>query len=172
MSNLKKYALQEFKRAGYKPTEECKDRSKKWLQESVLELLDVFSNQGHSNFSAKLCVDFFTKLALFKPLTPITGNDDEWNHVADELYQNKIMHNVFKETGVIYRQDGIVMRDPTGCCYTSNLSKLKIKLPYQDKNSIYLDVNENAQFASLDDKKTWIPIDDAIKIIQEKELNS
>ena len=69
MSDYVNHAKAEFKKLGYIPLDqEQEEGPNKWIQENVLELLDVFSKQGHSGFSAPYCIDMFQKLALFKPL--------------------------------------------------------------------------------------------------------
>lgn len=69
------------------------------MAENVLELLNVFANQGHSGFSAPWCVQLFSRLARYKPLGPLTGEDDEWEEVEHSyhLFQNKRYSAVFKE---------------------------------------------------------------------------
>lgn len=97
MSNLINHALREFKASGYKPVEECEDGPNKWIQENVLALLKLFSEQGHSGFSAPHCIQMFSKLANFEPLVPLTGSDEEWNEVGDGVFQNNRCSHVFKQ---------------------------------------------------------------------------
>jgi hypothetical protein len=52
MSNLIDHAKREFLALGYEPVEDAKDDPNKWIQENILELLKVFSEQGHSGSSA------------------------------------------------------------------------------------------------------------------------
>lgn len=54
------------------------------LSEAVLELIEVFSNQGHTGASASVVLPVFMKLARWENLTPITSNPDEWMHIADK----------------------------------------------------------------------------------------
>ena len=73
------HAKRELKALGYKPVEECEDDPDKWIQEGVLELLKVFSDQGHSGSSAPLCISLFEKLAKqkhLKSLSPGTSVGD------------------------------------------------------------------------------------------------
>ena len=148
MSNLIKHAEEEFKRAGYIPLhEEQEDGPNAWIQENVIELLKVFSEQGHSGFSAPYCINLFAKLAKFELLTPLTGEDDEWNdvtsHVMDQTptWQNKRCHSVFKTEEGAYDIDGIVFRQPNGCCYTTAKSRVPVTFPYMPKK-VYVDVDE------------------------------
>jgi len=52
------------------------------LGNSVLELMKIFSKQGHSGFSAMLTLQIFNKVANWKSLTPITNDPKEWNDVS------------------------------------------------------------------------------------------
>lgn len=51
----------------------------------VLELIQVFSKQGHSGGSAHIVTGLFNQLAQFKPLGPITNNPDEWGEVPAHI---------------------------------------------------------------------------------------
>lgn len=72
---------------------------------AVMELMEIFSKQGHSGMSAGIVADLFYKLAKYEPLQPITGKDEEWGLLgySDELeYQNK------RESGLFKKADGRV----------------------------------------------------------------
>jgi len=110
------HAKREFTALGYKPIEECEDDPNKWIQENILELLEVFSKQGHSGSSAPYCINLFKKLASFEPLAPLTFKDDEWNEIDTNVYQNNRMSSVFKDdkNGKPYYLYAIVMETQTG----------------------------------------------------------
>jgi hypothetical protein len=95
-SNLVSHAESELKLAGYNPRDK-EDGPNKWMAQNVLELMRVFAKQGHSGTSAPYCVSLFKKLARYEPLGPLTGEDNEWVEVAQELWQNKRCSHVFKE---------------------------------------------------------------------------
>lgn len=92
---------------------------------AVMELIEVFSKQGHSGMSAPMVVDLFKKLANYEPLLPITGKDEEWGDVRDlgngstPWYQNKRCSAIFKDgkDGRAYYIDGIIKRDQNGTCW-------------------------------------------------------
>ena len=96
MTELMKWADQELELAGYKK-DDAVEGPNKWLRESVMELLKVFSDQGHSGSSAPFTIQAFTRLASWKPLTPLTGEDDEWRSTSRGSYQNKRFSEVFKD---------------------------------------------------------------------------
>ena len=75
---------------------------------AVMELIEVFSEQGHSGMSAGLTRNIFNKLANYKPLTPIQGTDDEWGTDASDK-QNKRLTSLFKnDDGTVRYSDAII----------------------------------------------------------------
>lgn len=155
MSNLVSHAQREFRAAGW--TDE-NDKFVDGMQEDicnhVLDLLEVFHNEGHSGTTAPYTVDLFSKLAMFKPLAPLTGEDWEWNMIRDDstggmtVYQNKRCGAVFKQSdrfdGKPYYLDAVVfwewvsMADvdrgkPFKSYFTSMDSMQPIEFPYTPK---------------------------------------
>ena len=152
MSNYKFHAMQEFKAAGWCDQDgKFGDEMQEDICNHVLDLLDAFDGEGHSGSSSSYTVDLFSKLALFKPLVPLTGEDWEWNEISDEysvynnttVYQNNRCSDVFKQSdrfdGQPYFLDGKVFwewyTDPeTGekhkSYYTCADSLVPITFPY------------------------------------------
>lgn len=62
--------------------EDLKDSYNKLAYKSILELIKVFSKQGHSGFSANYCLSTFERLSRFKPLSDLSNNPEEWNDVS------------------------------------------------------------------------------------------
>lgn len=145
MSNLIDHAKRELDAAGIVGTDDGPD---KWMRDALLELLEVFSNQGHSGFSAPICISTFAKLAKFEPLVPLTGADNEWTHVhgmhESGVWQNKRAGNVFKDDliGRAYQMDYRVFKDPDGCHVTSWASREYIEFPYTPTH-IYVNRNHD-----------------------------
>ena len=137
MSNYREHALRELKAVGYN-VDDKDDGPDKWIVKDILELLEVFAEQGHSGSSAPYCANAFKKLALFEPLGPLTGADDEWVEVAPGVFQNNRCSHVFKEGGLAYDIDGRIFRDPDGSCYTSIDSRVNVTFPYTPKSE-YVD---------------------------------
>ena len=79
------------------------------LSKCVLELLQCFSGQNHSGASAWSVRNVFNRLADYKPLSPLTGKDDEWIDKSGlsgkKTYQNKRWYSLFKEDGKAYYID-------------------------------------------------------------------
>jgi hypothetical protein len=141
MSNMTEWAKEELRLAGY-DINDPEDGPDKWLAEGTLELLEVFSNQGHSGMSAPYAVALFEKLAMWKPIAPLTGADDEWNEVGEGFWQNKRNSTVFKkEDEQAYWMDGIVFWEwfsapdiddgkPYKSYFTSSESRVFIEFPW------------------------------------------
>ena len=145
MSNLIDHAKEEFKLLGWPG--DCE--MQQMVCDNVLELMEVFSKQGHSGSSAPYIIDLFKKLAMFKIIAPLTGEDDEWCDVSDmcdgnETYQNKRCSAVFKDgkNGKAYWIDGKIFRDPDGCCYTSRDSRVDIEFPWRQCEPEYVEVDD------------------------------
>ena len=113
MSNLRNHALTEFKAAGWMDENGVfEDEMQGMICEHVLKLIEMFSDEGHSGSTAPYTINMFKKLAMFKPLTPLTGKDDEWikhDYGVEPKYQNKRLSSVFKDAdGNAYNIDGKV----------------------------------------------------------------
>lgn len=142
--SLIEHAKRELAAMGYIPLEQPQeDGPNKWIQQNLLELLEVFSKQGHSGSSASYCISAFQKLASFEPLEPLTGEDSEWNEIGEGQFQNNRCSHVFKQpdrfNGQAYDLHGLIFREPSGICYTSSNSLIPITFPYTPK-STYVDV--------------------------------
>lgn len=142
--SLVDHAKKELELIGYSVSDSEGDINK-WMYDSVIELIEVFANQGHSGASAMYCIDLFRKLVMREPLGPLTGNDDEWVEVGDGIYQNSRCSSVFKQAdrydGKPYDIDGKVFVDKDGCSYTSVDSHVMVEFPYTPKTE-YIEVDE------------------------------
>ena len=105
MSAMLDWAKEELAIAGYGGDE---DGPNKWLADGVIRLLEVFCEEDHSGSSAPYAVKVFERLANWKPLSPLTGEDSEWMEVGTNLWQNRRASNVFKDETGAYWSDGIV----------------------------------------------------------------
>jgi len=114
--NSIKHAEREFIRAGYEPLDqEQEDGPNKWIQENVMELLEVFSKQGHSGSSAPYCIKMFSELAKFKIITPIKSAE-EFDFCGEEgrSNQSRVISGVFQDDRGEYYIDAVVLRTKTG----------------------------------------------------------
>ena len=112
---------------------------------AVMRLMEQFAEDGHSGASAAYTIGLFERLAKFEPLTPLTGEDDEWTEVGEQnggpLFQSKRCPHVFKDNTGAYDIQGRVFREPDGCCFTSGDSRVPVTFPYVPKSE-YVDIPE------------------------------
>lgn len=147
-SNLVDYAKKEFIRANWCDKNEVfEDPMQKAICQNVIDMLCVFSNEGHSGFSATYALKVFDKVVCFNPLSPLTGADNEWQEVGDDTYQNVICSAIFKKgkKGKAYWLDHYVFRNQHGNCFTSYRSRQFIEFPWVPTDSVYVDVIEDKQ---------------------------
>lgn len=105
------FAMREFRAAGWlDESGQFTDGMQEMMCEQVMELLDKFSEHGHSGSTAPYAVNLFKQLAMFEPIVPLTGEDWEWNEVSDNMYQNRRCSHVFKDSkdGQAYDSEGRV----------------------------------------------------------------
>jgi len=128
MSNLVNYAKDELKRIGMIDSGEAYNN---FATKAILDLIELFASQGHTGFTAPYVIDAFSRLAMFKPLSPLTGEDDEWNDIGGGRLQNKRYSAVFKdEDGTAYNINGKVFTDDGEIWYTCKDSHINITFPY------------------------------------------
>lgn len=111
------------------------------VNRDILEIIKAFSEQGHSGFSASYVLLKLERLLRFKPISPLTGADDEWNEVHSQngvrTYQNKRCSSIFKDVdaqGNVTRCediDGIVVSDNGGVTwFSSGKFRKAVTFPY------------------------------------------
>lgn len=134
------HALNEFRAAKWLDSDgKYCDEMQEDICKHVLNLLQVFSDEGHSGSTAPYTVNVFSKLAMFEPLVPLTGEDWEWHEVDNGMLQNRRCGHVFKENGKAFDVQGIIFQedhtDPeTGetftTSFTSYKSRVDVTFPY------------------------------------------
>ena len=110
----------------------------------ILAVVELFASEAHSGFSAAYASGVLTRLLRYEPLTPLTGEPDEWQAchgygAHDLVYQNRRCSHVFKDATGAYDAEGRVFREPDGSCYTTRDSHVPITFPYTPKRQ-YFDV--------------------------------
>jgi hypothetical protein len=82
----------------------------------VTALMETLYAYNHSGSSLAMTLDVFDKVARHMPLTPLTGEDDEWEAVGgtDQLVINKRCRQVFKDDAMAWdvRKGRIAIRFP------------------------------------------------------------
>jgi len=154
--SLVSYAESELDRIGMTDDDDMNGMMRKHL----LHMVKEFSEEGHSGFSATYALQCLTKLLNFKPLSPLTGEDDEWVDVSnvsgEPMFQNKRCSSVFKhgKDGEAYDIDGKVFwewytdeetGEKTKSYYTCVESRIPVKFPYtvpEEREHVYRNSNE------------------------------
>jgi hypothetical protein len=93
MSELVKFAKSELRAAGLFDEDADYDGE---IAPVVVSLMETFTAYGHSGGSASRTLAIFDKLARHIPITPLTGEDDEWREY-EGIWQNTRYHTVFKD---------------------------------------------------------------------------
>lgn len=110
MASLLDHAKKELDLLGLK--EDSPDEMNRAMREHLIHMVEEFSKEGHSGFSANYALSILKKLLAYKPLAPLTGADDEWvkhDYGVEPTYQNKRRSSVFKDgDGQAYDIDGKV----------------------------------------------------------------
>lgn len=63
----------------------------------MVTILTLFFDQWDSGGAVWAAAPVLQKLIAGKPLSPLTGEDDEWNEVGDGVFQNRRLSTVFRD---------------------------------------------------------------------------
>lgn len=148
MGDLYEYAKSEMNRQWPRKDD---DEWQALIKENVLEIVKVFSDQGHSGSSAPYVVHILKRLLMWLPLGPLTGEEDEWSEPfgEDMLQQNKRCGSIFREyhdNNKAYNIRGKVFSDDGGETWWSNKdSHVPITFPYEVPDQPeYIIIQKNA----------------------------
>lgn len=143
MSSLVDYAKEELERIGMIDSGHPYNDE---VAKAILDLIKLFASQGHTGFTAPYTINAFKRLAMYKPLSPLTGKDDEWNEIEPGFYQNKRYSAVFKKEkdSRAYNVDGKIFTDDGGeTWYSCKESRVDVEFPYvvpDEPEEVYLNV--------------------------------
>lgn len=95
--SMRDWAKQEMERADF-------DEGSK---ETFSAILDLFFEEWDSGGAVHWAAPILQRLIAGRPLSPLTGEDDEWNEVGDGVFQNRRDGSVFKQLrfGVVEAYD-------------------------------------------------------------------
>lgn len=143
MSNLQEHAKAELARIGLTP--DAKDGLDRAMYQNIMSVIILFSGQGHSGGTAGYAINILSHLMSYEPITPLTGEDDEWLEMDEAVAGRKMWQNircagrVIKEAdGKCYDLEGKVFVDPDGSKWTSRDSWVEVTFPYTLKHE-YVD---------------------------------
>lgn len=131
MSNLVEFAKSELAQLGGED-----DNMQKAINKHIIAMVQLFADEGHSGSTAAYTISILEKLLAFKPITPLTGKDEEWFECTDGLKQNKRCPSVFKDAdGTCYDIDAKALRQPDGFTYMSH-DREPISFPYTPSQTV------------------------------------
>jgi len=135
--SLHDYAKRELDRLCPPDANGIKDELQEWIDRNVLQIVDLFSDQGHSNTSAMYVLNILERVLRFHPLTPLTGEDDEWVACLgqeDDKQQNNRYYSVFRnnhDNSTAYDIEGKIFSSDGGRTFwTSKDSRVPITFPF------------------------------------------
>jgi hypothetical protein len=134
---LEAHAEREMRAAGYFDGDEMDGL----MAQGVIDMVRVFSLQGHSGMSSSFALQLFNDVARFKPIGPLTGADSEWVDVTAmsgrPMWQNNRCGHVFKAgDGQAYDIDAVIFEEPSGARFTGHLSRQFITFPYTPRSVV------------------------------------
>lgn len=93
-------------------SDDSRDTLKK-INECILQMIKNYGNSFIGIPLEKYVYNAIHNLYLCNPCTPLTGFDDEWNEVGDNLFQSRRCASLFKigRDGEAYYMDGYVYQD-------------------------------------------------------------
>ena len=137
------YGLVAYARAELKRIEDaCEDGEARDMQrlanDDILSMVRLFCEQGHSYLSSEYVLNRFRRLSRWKPLTPLTGEDDEWSNAYDkeeQTQQNKRYSALFRrnhDNSTASRIDDVAFSDDGGITWWTS-GWLKKAMGYEEK---------------------------------------
>ena len=171
MSDIIEYAKSELDRI---PKGED-DGMQEMMNNNILEILEKFADQGHSGFSASYAISVLERLMRWKPISPLTGEEDEWITVTESTKRNKRCSSVFlKPDGTAHDIDGIIVSDNGGITwFSSGRFRKEITFPYMPPihpEKVYIEYTEDVPPGFTGDKYDIITDDkERIKALYERK---
>ena len=124
------------------------------IKSNVLDVVRLFASQGHSGASSEIASHLIGKLLRFEPLTPLTGEDGEWELIDQEItgqsepmWQNKRCPRVFRNTDAAGHLTHAIVghyvfEEPDGFRFTNGHSSKEISFPYTPEKPVYVSVDD------------------------------
>ena len=178
MSNSVEYAKSELARIS-----KDKDGMQSAINKNILDIVELFASQEHSGLTASYVMSAIDRLLQFKPLTPLTGEDDEWTEIMSEngkkTFQNNRCYEVFKTTDTqgnlleAHDIEGIVVSDDGGITwFTSNRFRKDVTFPYMPathSEEIYIEYISRDKYEIITDDKERI---EALRVKKQAEYDN
>ena len=151
MSNMVEHAKRELDLILNNCRTEEDRKYQQLANDDILEIVKLFAEQGHSGISANYTIGVLEKLLRQSFVTPLTGEDDEWNEIRTGVFRNKRESAIFKQAGRFngqaYYLYGKAFSDDGGeTWYTSQKSFVTVEFPLfklPETERVLVDANKN-----------------------------
>lgn len=178
--NLVEYAKSELSRL-----EKDGDDLQQLMSRHIIDIIEMFSKQGHSEFSANYAIRILERLLRWKPITPLTGADDEWELKCCDsdgisTYQNTRCFSVFKYVDSqghlvsCHDIEAVTVSDNGGITWFSTKRfRKQVTFPYEPPTKpekVYIECTEHVPIGFTGDKFDIITNDpERIKKLYERK---
>jgi hypothetical protein len=143
------HADRELKLAGFGVSDSDDAWFSKAVYDNVMQLVQTLASQHHTGWSVHQILNIFDRVARYKLLTPLTGEDGEWNLLGKE-WQNLRLSSVFKgitDNGEVYCYDidnATIMTTPSGSRWRKGgTGRQEITFPYYQASPKFVNVDED-----------------------------
>ena len=126
-STIYQHALRELRAKGMLGTAEPLAKS---VLGAVMLSVDVLSDHAVKDVIPEHITDLLFKVLDHLPLSPLTGDEKEWEYKSPGLEVNKRCPRVIREDGVAYDTQAVMFEHPDGYQNFNAKSKQPITFPY------------------------------------------
>jgi len=149
------------------------DEMQDMMKEHLLDMVCLFAMEGHSGFSANYAMSFIPKILAFEPLSPLTGEDDEWIDHGEGTFQNKRYSKVFKggRQGEPYVLDAYIWGTRESGYYTNHASHKNVVFPYSPEDPVYMNMEFEDYENKLQEQKDEPGVDGSSGSGEERPTN-
>jgi hypothetical protein len=106
------------------------NRNAALYREICLDIVAQFESATLGMQDRELLAGVLAKLFAQRPLTPLTGNADEWEEVGAGLWRNKRYPFVWKDAAYAWDTNATLCRRPDGVTYRLEGGHGDVKFPY------------------------------------------
>lgn len=94
----------------------------------MIDILERFFQQWDSGGAVSVVAAMLQRLLAGRPLSPLTGDDDEWTEVGNGVFQNKRLSSVFRDPRFYDGKLAYDLDNPDG-------SRVAISFPYMPRHA-------------------------------------
>jgi hypothetical protein len=105
------------------------------MNKHILGMVKLFSDEGHSGFTAGYAISVLNRLLRYLPLSPIEDTAEDWNEVSPGVFRHKRCSKVFKDknkfNGRAYNREAKIFSNDGGeSWFSDSNSREVIEFPY------------------------------------------